>query len=179
MRLFDSYSAKGTEMRTFVRKPALAACCVCVALAFGCGKDERTVSTPQGDIKVTKKGDGASVEVTGKDVKISAAGDGKSVALPANFPKDVPIINGGVVRIAAVTGENLSVHLAAPASMAEATKYYEDNLKSQGWKIEATMSMGEATMVSAKKGKRECIVTATKDGNGSVVQLVVSAEGGG
>ena len=107
-------------MTTCMRKTVTAACCACLVLAYGCGKDEKTVSTPQGDAKITTKGDVSTVELAGKDVKVTAASGDGGVALPANFPKDVPIIKGGVVKMAMVAGENLSVHLSAPMSMTEA-----------------------------------------------------------
>ena len=165
-------------MTTYVQKSALVACCACIALASGCGKDEKTISTPQGDVTITKKGGGASVEVATKEGKLNIASNDKGVALPANFPKDVPIIKGGVVTVAMTSGDNLNVQVRAPAPVAEVAKYYEDSLKAQGWQIEATMNMGESVMVSAKKGKRQCVVTTAKDGNGSMVQLMVPGEKG-
>jgi len=160
-------------MTTFVRSAVLAAACAWLVLAFGCGKEEKTVSTPRGDVTVTTRGDVTTVEVTGKDGKFTASSAEGGVALPADFPKDVPIIKGGVVKMAMVAGPNLSVHVEAPASVAEAGKYYEDSLKAQGWKIEAAMNMGDSMMISARKGKRECAVTIAKEGKGSALQLMV------
>lgn len=165
-------------MTTYVQKSALVACCACIALASGCGKDEKTISTPQGDVKITQKGSGANVEMSSKEGKLNISSNEKGVELPANFPKDVSIIKGGVVTVAMTSGDNLSVQVRTPAPVAEVAKYYEDNLKTQGWQIDATMNMGESIMVSAKKGKRQCVVTTSKDGNGSVVQLMVPSEKG-
>ena len=164
-------------MTTTMRDAVFIACCACLAFASGCGKDEKTISTPRGEVRITQKGGGASMEMVTKDGKVNITSNEKGVALPDNFPKDVPIIKGGVVTMAMASGEHLSVHLRAPSPVAETAKYYEDSLKAQGWQIEATMNMGESMMVSAKKGRRECAVTAVKDGNGSVVQLMVPREG--
>jgi len=165
-------------MTTIMQAPVLVACCAGLALAAGCGKSEKTVDTPQGKMTVTQQGAGAKMEIVTKEGKATVTSNEKGVALPANFPNDVPIMNGGVVTMAMETGGNLSVHLRGPASVADAAKYYEDGLKAQGWEIQATMNMGESTIVSAKKGKREVAMTASKDGGGSIVQLVMPREGG-
>ena len=58
-----------------------------------------------------------------------------------------------------------------------AARFYNDELKGQGWAIESTMSAGEVSMVSAKKGNRQCSVTAAKESDGTLVQLAISQEG--
>jgi hypothetical protein len=166
-------------MTTFMRIPALAACCACLMLAYGCGKDEKSVSTPQGELRITTKGDTSTVEMAGKDIKVTSSSGEGGVALPADFPRDMPVIKGGVVKMAMEAGPNFSVHLTAPASVAEAGKFYEDGLKAQGWKIEAAMNMGDSMMISASKGKRKCAVTVAKEaGGGSLLQLVVPRDAG-
>jgi hypothetical protein len=114
--------------------------------------------------------------MTGKDAKVKISASDKGVALPANFPADVPIMPGATVKMAMSTGDALSVTLGVAASQADALKYYEDNLKAKGWEIAATMNMGDTAMISAKKGKRECVMNVGKDGSGSVVQLVAPLE---
>jgi hypothetical protein len=79
---------------------------------------------------------------------------------------------GATIKMAASSGDSLSVSYSVAASQADALKYYEDNLKAKGWAIEASMKMGDAAMLSAKKDKRECAVNVAKDGSGSMVQLM-------
>lgn len=164
-------------MKNWTRKGALVAGSVCLVLAGGCGKEEKTVSTPQGEFRVTTKGDTATMEVTGKGVKATVTSGEGGIALPAGFPKDMPVIKGGTVRLAMEAGPNFSVHLIAPAPVAEAGKFYEDALKAQGWKIEAVMNLGESMMVAGSKGERKCQVTIAPEGNGSLLQLVVPRAG--
>lgn len=157
-----------------MKRISLIALCAFVLLAFGCGK-ETTVSTPTGQATVTQKGDKTTIEMksgTGEKVNISASD--KGVALPADFPGDIPVMPGAVVKMAMTTGGNLSVHFSVKASPADAMKFYEENLKAKGWKIDATMNMGDASMVSAEKEKRKCVLNIAKDdGGGSMVQVMV------
>ena len=160
-----------------MKKSHLIALCVFMLLAAGCGK-EQTISTPGGDVKITQKGNTATFSMNdkGEKVNVVAGTGGNSVALPDKFPADVPIMPGATVKMAMSAGENLSVHLGLSASQADAVKYYQDNLKAKGWEVEAAMTMGEMTMLSAKKGGRECAVQVAKDGGGTIVMLVVPAE---
>jgi hypothetical protein len=155
-----------------MKRNQIAAICVLAVLAAGCGKEEQTISTPSGDVKVSKQGATTTVEVKGGEKMKITAGD-KGVALPATFPADVPMMPGAALKAVMTSGENLIVHYSIGASQAEAMKYYEENLKARGWKIEGTMNMGESAMVQAKKDKRDCIVTVVKESTGTSVQLAL------
>ena len=146
---------------------------VVLSLAGGCGKKEQNISVPGGgSAKVTQSGSSTTVEVSSQGEKLKVTASDKGVALPDKFPADVPIMPGATIKMAASSGEGLSVSFSVAASQADALKYYQDNLKAQGWEIEATMTMGDAAMLSAKKGKRECAVNVAKEGSGSMVQLM-------
>jgi hypothetical protein len=151
---------------------------VLFAFAFGCGKSEKTYKTAQGEVKVKQKSGEVTYEATTKDGGTfkMAAGD-KGVALPDNFPKDVPILKGATVKMAMTHGKQFHVQLQAPGAITDATKFYEDSLKGQGWEIETTMNMGDTSMLSAKKGARQCAIVASKDSGGTIVQLTVTPEG--
>lgn len=153
---------------------SLTALCAFALLASGCGK-ETTVSTPTGDAKVTQKGNVTNIEMkSSKGEKVNIAASDKGVALPEGFPNDIPVMPGAVVKMALTTGGNLSVHFSVKSTPADAMKFYEENLKAKGWKIDATMNMGEASMVSAEKDKRKCVLNIAKeDGGGAIVQVMV------
>lgn len=166
-------------MNTSHRRPCYGVLCGALALALlaGCGKKEQNVAVPGGKVTVTQQGGGTTMEMrSDKGDKVKVTASDKGVALPANFPADVPIMPGATVKMAMTSGEALSVTFSVAASQADALKYYEDNLKAKGWEIAATMNMGESAMLSAKKGKRECVMNASKDGSGSMVQLVAPLE---
>jgi hypothetical protein len=125
-----------------------------VALSFGCGKMEHS----------SKTGAGGARNNT----------DEKHVALPDEFPKDVPILEGATVRLALSHGDRIVVHFSTKASIAEAAKFYDAELRRQGWAIQSTSQGGEMFVVSAKKGRSLCGVTVTKDAKGTLVRLAVS-----
>jgi hypothetical protein len=145
-----------------------------LALSFGCGKSS-TYETKDGQVKIEEKSGQATYEVTTQEGKLKMATGDNSVALPDNFPKDVPLYKGGVVKMAASQGGQLIVHLHVAASAADAGKFYQEQLKSQGWEVDATMNMGDTGMVTAKKAGRQCAVVAAKQDDGAVVQISVSA----
>ena len=119
-----------------MNKPLLIAALAALVLA-GCGRDD------------------ARVAVNTKGVKITAAGGDGSVPLPDTFPKDVPIIPGGSVKSAIKTSDVTTIMATTSASPAEVAKYYQDNLASQGWKIDHTTAMGKVTMLTAVKDTRQ------------------------
>lgn len=161
-----------------MNKQFVIAMTVLCAFAFGCGKSEKTYKTAEGEVKVKEKSGEVTYEATTKDGgKFTMAANDKGVALPDNFPKDVPILKGATVKVAMTQGKQMVVHLHVSGSVADAAKYYTDELKGQGWEIETTMNMGDSSMVSAKKDKRQCAVVAAKQSDGTLVQLSVSQEG--
>jgi hypothetical protein len=161
-----------------MKKPLFIVLTVLVAFSFGCGKSEKTYKTPEGEVKVKQKSGEVTYEATGKDgEKVTVASGDKGIALPADFPKDVPIIKGATVKVAMTRDKQMMVHLYVAGPVADAAKFYSDELKSQGWAIESTIAAGDVSMLSAKKGNRQCSVTAAKEGDGTLVQLAIAQEG--
>jgi hypothetical protein len=142
-------------------------------LTFGCGKSS-TYQTKDGEVTVNKKSGQVTFEGKTKEgnVSVTAAKDG--VALPEGFPKDVPIYKGAVVQVSSTQGKTMMVHLSVAAPAADALKYYQDQLKEQGWEIASTMNMGEGSMLTAKKGDRQCSALVMKQDKGTMVQLTVT-----
>jgi len=130
---------------------------VLAAFSFGCGKSEKTSKT-------------------GERATATNAAD-KSVALPADFPRDVPILRDATVKIVMSQGERTVVHLYTSASIADAAKFYDAGLKRLGWKVESSTNTGEMFVVSAKKGKTVCGVTVTKEGKRTLVRMAISQAG--
>lgn len=100
----------------------------------------------------------------------------KGVAIPDTFPKEVPILKGAVPGMSMSQGNTEMLHLRVPGSVADVAKQYADRLKKEGWEIESSMNMGEASMLQAKKGNLECSAMVMDDGDGTVLQLTVSKE---
>ena len=146
------------------------------AFAFGCGK-KTTYTTKEGEVTVDKQGGQVTIESKTKDGKATFTANDSGVALPDKFPKDVPLYKGAVVKLSSTQGKAMMVHMEVPASAADALKFYQDQLKEQGWEIETTMNMGEGSMLSAKKADRQCTAMVLKQDKGTVVQLTVTEKG--
>jgi len=160
-----------------MKAPFLVAMTVLATLLAGCGKDEQTYKTTDGQVTVKQDGKAVTFEATGQDgARITAAAGDEGVAIPAAFPKDVPIIDGAKATAAMTQGAQMMVHLQVPVGLAEAAKFYTDALKGQGWDIESTMTMNEMAMLTARKDARECSVAVLKEGDAVLVQLVVSPQ---
>jgi hypothetical protein len=157
-------------------KRVTIALAVSAAILAGCGKSS-TYKTKDGELTVNKKDGQVNFEGTSKDGKVSVSVNQGGVALPEGFPKDVPIYKGGVVQVASTQDKMMMVHLSLTASVEEALKYYQEQLKEQGWEIKSTMNMGEGSMLQAKKGERQCSAVIMKDSKGTMVQLTLTQEG--
>jgi len=143
-----------------VKRLALAVLLLSVAMAFGCDKTGRTSRT------------------AGGEVNPAAASKGVRIAdLPADFPKDVPVLKGATVKVAMSQGKRMVVHLYTSSSVADATRFYNDALRASGWQIESNSSASDMSTLSAKKGRSLCGVTVTKEGGGTLVRLSISPEG--
>lgn len=127
---------------------------VLVAFSLGCGKSERP---PQSVAKAPADG-----------------GSDKGSSLPDDFPKDVPILRNATVKVAMSQGDRILVHLYTTTSVSDAAKFYDAELKSQGWQIESTSKGAEMSSVSARKGNTRCGVTIAREGKGTLVRLAVS-----
>jgi hypothetical protein len=127
---------------------------VLVAFSLGCGKSERA---PQNVAKVPNEASGG----TGFD-------------LPVEFPKDVPILKNATLKVAMSQGDRMVVHLYTTSPVSEATKFYDAELKKQGWQIESVSKGAEMSTVSARKGATRCGVTIEREGKGTLIRLAVS-----
>lgn len=150
-------------MNTKMLKVALAA--LLLALA-ACGKKNA------GEVTISH-GSGDTVEIKDKDGKVAVTASDKGVALPDDFPKDMPLMKDAVVQMVAGAGDNRIVMFAVGAPVAEVLAFYQENLKAQGWKIDATTNTGEGAMLNATKAGRQALVTISKNGKETAIQLTV------
>jgi hypothetical protein len=146
------------------------------AIACGCGK-KSTYKTRDGEVTVNKNGSEVTIESKTKDGNVKMSSNAAGVALPDDFPKDVPIYKGAVPQMATTQGKMMMVHFNSSAPVADILKFYQEQLKEQGWEIQTTMNIGEGSMLSAKKGERECTATVMKQDKGSMIQLTVAQKG--
>ncbi|HTS20381.1 MAG TPA: hypothetical protein VMN79_01110 [Casimicrobiaceae bacterium] len=138
------------------RRAALTALAALAVVSLGCGKSETSHRTA---------------------ARSTGGATGKSQALPDDFPKDVPILEGATLKLALSQGGRTIVHFDTTASVAEAAKFYEAALKAQGWSVQSSSSGGDMFVVSATKGSTRCGVTVSREGRRTLVRLAVSRTG--
>ena len=137
--------------------PAVALAAL-AALAAACGRKSETL---------TVKTSGGSMNI--------AAGD-SGVALPAEFPKDVPLTKGAVVKAVMGSPEqgNLIVMAQVPdAKYADVFAAAQNDLKEQGWKTESKMDNGQGGMLNLKKDARDLMLTVAAEGKNVNVQYAL------
>ena len=133
-----------------------------LVLSFGCGESDKSYRAGK---------DRGSVPGNAKDARE------KSAELPPDFPKDVPILKNATVKVVMSQGNRITVHLSTTSPVAEATNFYDDAFKRQGWTIEGTTKSNEMSILSARKGASHCGVTISKQGNGTLIRLALSQDG--
>lgn len=151
-------------------------CAALLAIAGAACKRSSTYSTKDGSMTVEQKGkDVSSMTFTGKDGQkvVMDVGNGK---LPADYPKDVPVYDGAKVILSQSASEKNTHNLVLesndpPEKIAE---FYKKGLETNGWKIESTMNMGEMSMFTASKDKRQAVVQVVNAGEKRTISQVLS-----
>ncbi len=144
--------------------------------AAGCGKE----AAPGEVTSITSKGGGAHEMTVKGDAKEGDAklgfGAAGSVKLPDDWPKDVAVKDGSTVATTMKMGGRMAVTFTWKGTAADAASWYQERLQKDGWTVESPMTAGPSTIVSAKKGKRECTAMLNED-KGSVSAMVTVGEG--
>ncbi len=146
-----------------------------VLFVAGCNRSN-TVSTPSGDVKVeeTGKAGQSTVTVTGKNGETMTINPEGS-KLPDDYPKDVPVASGAKIVMATsvnnADNKGSSLVLESADSFDKTVAFYKKGLAENEWKIEATISGENMTMLTAAKDTRQLIVQiGESEGKCSVTQ---------
>jgi hypothetical protein len=146
-------------------------------LTAGCGKNT-SQKTSAGGLTVEQKGDVTSLEFKGQagEPGMKSAASEKGVPLPGNFPKDIPIFKDALVTVATTMGDMLQVKTTFKGSIEEGMKFYEENLKREGWEV-SVMKMEGMNTVTGKKGQRQCMVMLSLEDKVSVAVIMAPVAG--
>ncbi len=144
-------------------------------LTCGCSKSATTSDGTK--VAVTTQGDQAKVEVkTSEGEKATLTTDPAGVTLPENFPKDIPIPTGAKATQTWTSDGGIHVILSTTNSLADTNKFYNDGLKSNGWRISGTFVSDESLVLSAEKGTRQCAITGNKREGETLLSVTVTPE---
>lgn len=98
---------------------------------------------------------------------------------PSNWPQDAPQYPGGVIQYSGSsnpqTGEpGAAVMFQVGATVQTVVDYYQQQLTAKGWTVDAVVSMGAASSISAIKGEATfgAYITDVGDGNTAVTAAV-------
>ncbi len=121
--------------------------------------------------EVKTDGDNKTVNFkqTGKDASEMQIGEGAK--LPADFPKDVPVLDGLQLQMvqAATEKKEFVVQGKSTLSMEKAAAFYKEKVPAQGWKELTTMNAGEMQTMQYEKDQRSLSVMLMKDGDAIMV----------
>jgi len=123
----------------------LAVLVVAAVLISGCGRNEKTFSTPDGKVTVKTDGKGGTFQMEGKDGKVSVATDQGGSVTEAEL--GVPVYPGSTVK-ATVKMEDKGAGkgsvemrtLSTKDNFAKVSEFYKANLKN----VKSTFVQGEA-----------------------------------
>ncbi len=127
-----------------------------------------------GSVKINDDG----VSVTDKKDG-STTSFGENVALPENFPKDVPIMDGAKVAGVAVTKDQGSwITMTTGKSVDEVVAWYQDKLTAGGFEMISTYSGDGMTTKSYTKGTIaiDFVVSAGSEGDPTSIMLTETTE---
>jgi methionine-rich copper-binding protein CopC len=142
----------------------------------GCGKTITQTTSEKAAEKIIEKQTGgqANVDVNQGNVKVESK-DGKievgqNVKLPADFPKDVYVIDGNIVSaFSEPTKASYTVSIQTEKNPSEAAAVYQEKLSADGWKITGNMNFGGTFSVVAEKDDRTATAMASASDNKTTV----------
>ncbi|MFH0873531.1 MAG: hypothetical protein V1846_01675 [Candidatus Komeilibacteria bacterium] len=149
-------------------------------LLSGCAKKinekiaEKVVDqASNGAVKMDINGNQTTVKTEGGTGTV-----GENVSLPADWPKDVYVIDGKITTSYQNAGnKGWTISIENTKSLAEVKSAYETKLKESGWSIKALLDMGTAVTLSAEKDQRVVSVMVSSDSEaGKTLVLVGAAE---
>ncbi|MDX9972103.1 MAG: hypothetical protein RBU21_03830 [FCB group bacterium] len=136
--------------------------------------DKATVTGPDGTTRI----DGNSMEMTSNDGQVKMV-SGDNAAIPADFPKDVPIYPGAKVTMAASDAgeQTVTVTLQAQDTLDKVSEFVSKEAVAQGWKEDMVIKQpGDQPMHMLEYQKDNRILMYTLVSNGENVNISMSVQ---
>ncbi|MBW7864895.1 MAG: hypothetical protein GX580_06960 [Candidatus Hydrogenedens sp.] len=135
----------------------------------------RDASGASYDIKSGASGDSVQMTQTTEEGTVTAQ-YGEGAKLPADFPKDVPVLDGLKIEAAVANGDKgeFTVSGKTTAGMDDVLSFYKDKTTAQGWKETMSMNAGEMYTFMCEKDSRALSVMMVKEEDGTMVSLSVT-----
>jgi len=138
-----------------------------------------TITSKDGKEKVDMKSDDKSFSIQTKDGTMVA---GDAAKLPESFPKDVPVYPGAKPTLVSTMAgnETFTANFDIADTLENVSAYYKKELAANGWKEQQVISQAgdqPMQMLNYTKEERMVMVTVTRDGDKTVLSLMVSKNG--
>lgn len=157
----------------------LGVCVLCVLVVAGCSKKKESASHGNrlaekmaeaaiehqsgGQAKVDIQGDHVSIQTKDGNYQVSSGDAG--VAIPADFPKEIPIYAGSTVVQTVTTPDGAHAMLKSTDAATKVMAFYKERLTGDGWKTEMAMQSAGGDMLSVTKGPLSlAILVSASDG---------------
>ena len=128
------------------------------------------------EMKTGGDGNDFQFQQTAPDGTVTHIGAGAK--LPADFPKDVPVIDGLALQTVQVSPEKKEYVAQGTVAVpvAKAGAFYREKVKAQGWKELTAMDGGDMQTLQYEKDERILSVMLMKEGDGTMVSLQTGAK---
>ncbi len=137
------------------------------ALVVGSCSKKKTYKTPSGDVTVT----GNNEQATWKAEDGTTATVGQGVAIPDDFPKDVPMVEGANVMMATKSPKGHSVRMQTSKKAAELVPWFKKELEGDGWTEQTATTLPNGGMFTYIKGERKTHFTIAESGPMTTVSI--------
>jgi len=129
-----------------------------------------------GSYEIKTGGGKDAVNFTQTDAEGTVTQMGESAKLPADFPKDVPILDGLQLSMVQVSPKDKSCQIMAKTTIlpAKAAAFYKEKAPAQGWKETVSTDAGEMQSLVYEKDARMLSVVVVKDDQGTAVSIQLS-----
>jgi hypothetical protein len=108
------------------------------------------------DVDVSQGKDG--VTINARDAQLQIAREGEALAMPANFPADVFVPAGLVVRSSMAVPRMLTVSGEVSGTVADVFEQARAGMQQQGWREKRVQQRPTMQMLSLEKDGRETVI---------------------
>ena len=158
---------------------------ICLVAGSGCRKASETLASKLAEKAIEKNGGGkAEVDISNGKVTVKTAkgemiAAGAGASIPADFPKDVLILQNTKVLATIKVPDGFSVTLESKEMPDSIVAKYTAEMKSQGWSEQASINTGNGTMLAYSKEKesRSASIMVGKGDKTAQIVITVSQTG--
>lgn len=103
-----------------------------------------------------------------------------NAGLPADWPKDAPTYPGSTITYSAATtptdsGSGFSLMATTPDTVKQVVDYFNRELVSQGWTIEATQNIAGTSSLASVKSNRDFSIAVISDGTTTTITQTLTS----